>query len=57
MNLSMYSYLDHLNAVLDVHALYKKVNKYKLRFKIKPWIAPGTLEIFILLKTFFLENS
>ena len=38
MNLSMNSYLDHMNAILDVHAPYKKVTKYKLRFKLKPWI-------------------
>ena len=40
-NLSMESYLDHLNAILDIHVPYKKVNKYKLRFKIKPWITPA----------------
>ena len=37
----MDSYLDHMNAILDIHAPYKKVNKYKLRFKIKPWITPA----------------
>ena len=37
VNLSMHSYLDHVNAILDIHAPYKKVNKYKLRFKIRPW--------------------
>ena len=41
VNLSMDSYLDHMNAILDIHAPYKKVNKYKLRFKIKPWITPA----------------
>ena len=40
MNLSMESYLDHANSVLDIHLPFKKVNKYKLRFKIKPWIIP-----------------
>ena len=35
------NYLDHLNAILDIHAPYKKVNKYKLRFKIKAWITPA----------------
>ena len=37
----MDSYLDHMNAILDIHAPYKKVNNYKLRFKIKPWITPA----------------
>ena len=41
VNLSMDSYLDHMNAILDIHAPYKKVIKYKLRFKIKPWITPA----------------
>ena len=41
VNLSMDSYLDHVNAILDIHAPYKKVNKYKLRFKIKTLITPA----------------
>ena len=41
MNLSMDSYLDHMNAILDIHAPYKKVNKFISRFKIKPWITPA----------------
>ena len=41
LNLFMDSYLDHMNAVLDNHASYKQVNKYKLMFKIKPWITPA----------------
>ena len=38
VNLSMDSYLDHMNAILDIHATYTKVSKYKLKFKLKPWI-------------------
>ena len=30
----------HINSVLDIHAPFKKVNKHKLKFKIKPWIMP-----------------
>ena len=37
LSLSMDSYLHHMNAILDIHEPYKKVNKCKLRFKIKPW--------------------
>ena len=40
-NLSMDSCLDHMNAILDIHSPYKKVNKKKLRFKIKLWITPA----------------
>ena len=31
LNLSMDSYLDHMNVILDIHAPYKKVSKYKLK--------------------------
>ena len=37
----MDSYLDHMNAILDIHAPYKKFKKYKLRFKLKLWITPA----------------
>ena len=40
-NLSMDSYLDHMNDILDIHAPYKQVNKNKLRFKIKLWATPA----------------
>ena len=51
VNLSMDVYLDHINAILDIHAHYKIVNKYKLRFKIKPWITPA------LQKSIVVKNS
>ena len=41
VNQSMDSYLDHMNTILDIHAPYKKVSKYKLRFKLKSWITPA----------------
>ena len=41
MNLFTDPYLDHMNAILDIHTPYKKVSKYKLRFKIKAWIIPA----------------
>ena len=37
----MDSCLDYMNAILDIHSPYKKVNKNKLRFKIKLWITPA----------------
>ena len=38
VNLSLDSFLNNINSILDVHAPLKKVNKYKLKFKTKPWI-------------------
>ena len=34
-------YLDKINILLDAYAPLKKINKYKLKFKSKPWITPG----------------
>ena len=31
-------YLDKTNILLDTYAPVKKINKYKLKFKSKPWI-------------------
>ena len=34
-------YLDKINILLDTYAPLKKINKYKLKFKSKPWITSG----------------
>ena len=34
-------YLDKINMLLDTYAPLKKINKYKLKFKSKPWITLG----------------
>ena len=42
MNLSINSFLNNMNSILlDEHAPLKRVNKYKLKFKSKPWITPA----------------
>ena len=30
-----------MNSLLDSNAPFKRVNKYKLKFKTKPWITPA----------------
>ena len=30
-----------MSNILDKHALFKKITKYKLEFRTKPWITPG----------------
>ena len=30
-----------MNSILDKHAPLKRVNKYKLKFKSKPWLTPA----------------
>ena len=30
-----------MNELLDKHAPYRKLNKYKLKLKTKPWITPA----------------
>ena len=34
-------YLDKINMLLDTYAPLKRINKYKLKFKSKPWITSG----------------
>ena len=34
-------YLGKINTLIDTYATLKRINKYKLRFKFKPWIALG----------------
>ena len=44
-------YLDKINMLLDPCTSLKKINKYKLKFKSKPWITSG------LQKSIFVENK
>ena len=44
-------YFDKISILLDTFAPLKKINKYKLKFKSKPWITPG------LQKSIFVENK
>ena len=39
--LSIESFLNNMNLILDSNAPFKRVNKYKLRFKTNPWITPA----------------
>ena len=55
VNLSMDSFLNNINSILDAHAPLKKVNKYKLKFKTKPWITP-TLQKSIFIKSNLLKK-
>ena len=33
--------LDKINMLLDTYATLKRINKYELKFKSKPWITLG----------------
>ena len=37
-NISMENVVNNLNNLLDQHAKFKKISKYKLKFKTKLWI-------------------
>ena len=41
VNLSIESFLDNMNSILDEHAPLKRINEYKLKFKSKPWNTPA----------------
>ena len=49
VNLSIECFLNNVNSILDSHAPFKSVNKYKLKLKTKPWINPA-LQILISVK-------
>ena len=44
-----------MDSILDAHAPLKKVNKYNLKFKTKPWITPA-LQKSISIKNNLLKN-
>ena len=44
-------FFDSVNDLLKIHAPYKKVKKYKLKLKEKPWISSG------LRKSISIKNS
>ena len=44
-------YLDTINMLLDTYAPLKRINKYKLKFKSKPWITLG------LQKSIYVKNE
>ena len=40
VDLSIESFLNNMKSILDSNTPFKRVSKYKLRFKTKPWITP-----------------
>ena len=34
-------YLDKINMLLDTYTPLKRINKYKMKFKSKPWVTLG----------------
>ena len=38
VNVSVENFVNNLNDLLDKHTPFKKISKYKLKFKTKPWI-------------------
>ena len=55
INCSTEIFLNKINELLDNFAPFKKTNKYKLKFKSKPWITPG-LQKSISVKNKFLSD-
>ena len=38
VNVSMENFVNNMNDLLDKHASFKRISRYKLKFKTKPWI-------------------
>ena len=51
VNVSMENFVNNMNDLLDRHAPFKKISKYKLKFKTKPWITAA------LQKSISIKNS
>ena len=51
----MGSFSNNMSSILDTHAPLKKINKYTLKFKTKPWITP-TLQKSISIKNNLLKK-
>ena len=47
----METFVNNINDLLDKHAPFKKISKYKLKFKTKPWITAA------LQKSFSIKNA
>ena len=41
IDLSLNNFLINMDELFDKHARDRKLNKYKLKLKIKPWITPA----------------
>ena len=53
VNNSLQSFFDSTNDLLKIHSPYKKVKKYKLKFKGKPWISSGLQKSISIKNTIF----
>ena len=49
-------FLNNINAFLDNYGSFKSVNRYKLKFKSKPWITPGLKKSVLVEKKKFLTD-
>ena len=55
VNVSMENFVNNMNNLLDKHAPFKKINKYKLKFKTKLWITASP-EKSISIKSFLFKR-
>ena len=52
----MENFVNNMNGLLDRYAQFKKVSKYKLKFKTKSWIT-AALQKSISIKNSLLKNT
>ena len=57
VNVSMVNFVNNMNDLLDKHAPFKKISKYKLKFKTKPWITPVFKSQFLLKMPYLKDTS
>ena len=56
VNVSMENFVNNMNDLLDKHTPFKKIRKYKLKFKTKPWMA-AALQNSISIKMPYLKDT
>ena len=54
--MSMEHFVNNVNDLLDKHAPFIKISKYKLKFKTKPWTT-AALQKSVSIKNFYLKNT
>ena len=54
--MSMENFVNNMNDLLDRHAPFKKISKYKLKFKTKPWIT-AALQKSVSIKMPYLKDT
>ena len=57
VNVSIENFVNNMNDLLDKCAPFKKISKYKLKLKTKPWITPALQKSISIKNSLFKKTS